>query len=66
MALDSLYDNIEMITISLLHCGDKNLKEIQQVMTFIKVANLIKYITGQKTALAMMTKKKSLDKKQRL
>lgn len=42
ITLDSLYDNFEMILAPLLYSGDKNLEEIQKIITLSKVANLAK------------------------
>lgn len=39
VALDSLYDNFEMTTVSLLYLDDKNCEEIQPIVTSIEVIN---------------------------
>lgn len=57
VALDSLHDDFEMTTAPLLHSGDKDLEEIQQIVTSTEAANLAKRVTGQTADLAMMTKK---------
>ena len=51
-----------MIITPLLHSGDKNLKEIQQIVTSTKAANLAKRAFGATIDLAMMAKKKYSDK----
>ena len=45
-----------MTTVPLLHSGDKNLEEIQQIVTFTEVANLVKQAIGAIADLALMTK----------
>ena len=40
IALDSLHDNFEMNTRLLLHSGDKDFKEIQQIVTSTEAANM--------------------------
>ena len=47
IALDSLHDDFEMTTALLLYSGDKDLKEIQQIVTSTKAANMAKRATGQ-------------------
>ena len=59
VALDSLHDDFEMTTAPLLHSGDKDLKEIQQIVTSTKAANMAKRATGQTADLAMIGKKRS-------
>lgn len=48
-----------MTTAPLLHSGDKDLEEIQQIVTSIEAANMAKQPTGQTADLAMAAKKKS-------
>lgn len=62
VVLDSLHDNFEMTTALLFHSGDKNLEEIQQIVTSTETANLAKRAVGTTTDLAMMVKKKHSDK----
>ena len=62
VALDSLHDDFEMTTAPLLHSGDKDLKEIQQIVTSTEAANLAKRAVRATTDLAMMAKKKHSDK----
>lgn len=64
VALDSLHDDFEMTTTPLLHSGDKDLEEIQQIVTSTKGANLAKRITGLTGNLAMITKRKQPDRQQ--
>lgn len=45
-----------------LYLGDKDFKEIQQIIIFIKAANLAKYVIGQIANLAMIIKKKQLER----
>lgn len=58
VALDSLHDDFEMTTAPLLHSGDKDLEEIQLIVTSTEAANLAKRATGGTADLAMMAKKK--------
>ena len=58
IAFDSLHDDFEMITTLFLHSGDKNLKEIQQIVTSTKVANMAKWTTSQIADQAMMARKR--------
>ena len=51
-----------MITAPLLYSSDKNLKEIEHIVTSIKVANLAKHIISQTADLTMMAKKKQLER----
>lgn len=44
--LDSLYDDFKMTTAFLLYSGNKNLKKIQQIITFTKIANIIRQAIG--------------------
>ena len=64
VALDSLHDDFEMTTAPLLHSGDKDLEEIQQIVTSTEAANMAKRATGQTADLAMMTKRKATDSRQ--
>ena len=59
VAFDSLYDDFEMTTAPLLHSGDKDLEEIQQIVISTKIANLAKQVTGQTADVAMIAKKRS-------
>ena len=58
VALDSLHDDFEMTTAPLLHSGDKDLEEIQQIVTSTKAANLAKRAVGATADLALMAKKR--------
>ena len=58
VALDSLHDDFEMTTAPLLYSGDKDLEEIQLIVTSTKAANLAKQATGITGDLAMMARKK--------
>lgn len=58
VALDSLHDDFEMTTAPLLHSDDKELKEIQPILTSTKAANPVKRDTCGKADLAMMARKK--------
>ena len=62
VAFNMLYDNFEMTTAPLLYFGDKDFEEIQQIVMFIEVANLAKRRVGATTDLAMIARKKHLDK----
>ena len=62
VALDSLHDDFEMTTVPLLHSDDKDLEEIQQIVTSTEAAKLAKRAVGATTNLAMMAKKKQLEK----
>lgn len=57
-ALNSLYDNFEMTTASLLYSGNKDFEETQLIVIFIKVANLAKQVIYITIDLAMMPRKK--------
>ena len=48
-----------MTTAPLLHLGDKDLEEIQQIVTSTKAANMAKWVTSQTADLAIMTRKRS-------
>ena len=58
IALDLLHDDFEMTTAPLLHLGDKDLEEIQQIVTSTEAANMAKQATSQTADLAMMTRKR--------
>lgn len=58
VALDFLCDGFEMTTTFFLYLGDKNLKEIQQIVTSTEVVNLAKQIVEITANLAMTTKKR--------
>ena len=51
-----------MTTALLLHSGNKNLEEIQQIVISTKAANLAKRAVGATTDLAMIAKKKQSEK----
>lgn len=57
-ALDSLHDDFEMTTAPLLHSGDKDLEEIQLIVTSTKAANLAKQAIGVIGDQTMMARKK--------
>ena len=59
VALDSLHDDFELTIMPLLHFGDKDLEEIQQIVTSTKAINMVKQATGQTADLAMIAKKRS-------
>lgn len=42
IVLDSLYNNFEMTTSSFFYLSDKNLEEIQLIVTSTKAANQVK------------------------
>ena len=65
-ALDSLHDDFEMTTTLLLHSGDKNIEEIQQIVTSTKVANMARQTIGQIVDLAMQMKKRLDGRQQQL
>ena len=58
VALDSLHDNFEMTTTLLLHSGNKDLEEIQQIVTSTEAANLAIQAVGAIADFALMAKKK--------
>ena len=62
VALDSLHNNFEMTTALPLHSGDKDLKEIQQIVMSTEAANLAKQAVRGTTKLTMIAKKKQLQK----
>lgn len=62
VTLDSLQDDFEMTTVPFLYSGDKDIEEIQQIVTSTKVANLAKRTVGVKANLTMMAKKKQSEK----
>ena len=45
-----------------LYFGDKDLEQIQQIVTFTKAANLAKQKVGATADLMIMTKKKQLER----
>ena len=58
VALDSLHDDFEMTIAPLFHLGDKDLEEIQLIVTSTEAANLAKRATGITRDLAMVARKK--------
>ena len=62
MVLDSLHDDFKMTTALLLHSNDKDLEEIQQIVTSTEVANLAKRAVGAIADLALIAKKKQPEK----
>lgn len=48
--------------VPLLYSGNKDLQEIQQIVTFTEEANLAKWTIWVTTDLAMIVKKKQLEK----
>lgn len=46
VVLDSSHNDFEIITTLFLYSGNKDLKEIEQIVTSIKIANMIKQTTG--------------------
>ena len=58
VALDSLNYDFEMTTAPLLHSGDKDIEEIQQIVTSNEAANLAKRVVGATADLTMMAKRK--------
>lgn len=59
---DSLHNDFKMITALLLYFGDKDFKEIQQIVTSTEVANLAKQRVGATTDLTMIAKKKQSER----
>lgn len=57
-----LHNDFKMTIVPLLYSNDKELKEIQQIVKSIKVANLAKYTIKATTNLVIIAKKKHLDK----
>lgn len=55
-----------MTTVSLVHSGNKDLEEIQQIVTSTKTANLAQQAIGVTTDFAIMAKKKQLERVQKL
>ena len=53
VAFESLHNEFEMTTAPLLHLGDKDIEEIQQIVTSTKVANIARQTTGQTANLAI-------------
>ena len=66
IALHSLHDNFVMTTALLLHLGDKNLEEIQQIIISIKAANLAKRAVRAIADLTLIVKKKQLERATKL
>ena len=62
VAFDFLHDNFKMTTALILHSGDKDLEEIQQIVTSTKAANMAKQIVGVATDLIMMFKNNRLER----
>ena len=62
MVLDLLHDHFQMTTASLLHSSDKDLNDIQQIVTSTEVANLAKQAMKILTNLAIIAPKKELKK----
>ena len=58
VVLDSLHDNFEMTTTPLLHFGDKDLEEIQQIVISTEAANIVKRAISQAANLSIMAKKR--------
>ena len=59
VAFDSLYNDFKLTTAPLLYSGDKDIVEIQQIVTFTEAANMARQTTGWTTDLAMQMKKSS-------
>ena len=57
-----LHDDFEMTTAPLVHFGNKDLKEIQRIVTSTEAANLAKQAVRARADLAMMAKNKQLEK----
>ena len=62
IVIDSLHDDFEMTMALLLHSGDKNLEEIQQIVTSTKAANLVKQAVEATADLTLMAKKKQQER----
>lgn len=58
VALNFLYNDFEMTTSFIFYSSNKELEEIQQIVTFIEVVNMEKRTTGQIANLAIIAKKK--------
>lgn len=58
IALNFLHDDFEMTIALLLHLSNQDLEEIQLIVIFTKVANLVKQTIGITKNLAIMTRKK--------
>lgn len=56
VALDSLHNDFETTTNSMLESGDKSINEIQQILASAKAKFLSKRATGVTGELAMMSK----------
>ena len=62
VALDSLHNDFEMTIAPLLHSGDKDIEEIEQIITSTEAANLAKCVVGATADLTMMAKRKQLER----
>lgn len=51
-----------MTTALLLYSNDKNIEEIQQIITFTEAVNLAKHVIGQTADMAMIVKKNHSDR----
>lgn len=60
VALDLLFNNFEMTIAPLFYLNNKDLEEIQLIVTSTKVANLAKQTTGVTRDLAIIVRKKRL------
>ena len=58
VALDSLHNDFKITTAPLLHSGNKDIKEIQQIVTSTEEANLAKRVVEVIADLTMIIKKK--------
>lgn len=63
VALDSLHDDFETTTTSMLERGDKTIEEIQQILASAEAKFLSKRATGVTADLAMMSKGKGNSKR---
>ena len=61
VAFESLHNDLEMKTASLLHFGDKDLEKIQQIVTSTEAVNFAKYTVKTTVVLALIAKKKQLE-----
>lgn len=57
--LDSLHDDFDIITESMLERGDKSIDEMQQILASAKAKFISKKLTGVNGNLAMMTKSRN-------
>lgn len=57
-AFNSLHNNFEMTIVPIFHFGNKDLKEIQQIITSTKAKNLTKQAVGVTADLALIAKNK--------